>query len=337
MRKKIRQFALTAAALGSALLLFLAVIDPALFAQGYLAAFVLVSMVPIGSLTLLLVGGLTGGDWMAELKPVLVGAARALPLLPLAFIPIILLRPYIYPWPGDGTPADVARLYLNPAFFAARTLLGLLVLSVLSWRTAWTRQISSAIGLVVVAAILSLLPVDWMLTLRPRSTSAAFGLGFAIEQLLAALGFCALLAPQARSIRANADLAGLILAAILGTVYFGYMQFLITWYGNIPDKVNWYALRTAAPWPMLALGGFVAGAALPFLAMLAPRIRHHAAGMRGVGALVLTGTTLHVAWLVLPALAPLAAGPAIIAAATLALIFAGFEPPLPRWRFAHAP
>jgi hypothetical protein len=337
MRGKPRKIGAIAAALGGVLLLILALIDPALFAQGYLIAFVLVSMVPIGSLLLLLVGGLTGGDWTAKTAPVLVRAARALPLLPLAFIPVILLRPFIYSWPGDGTPGDVGHLYLNPAFFAARTLLGLLVLSLLSWRNAWKRQTSSAIGLMVVAAILGLLPADWILTLPPRATSAAFGLGFGIEQLLAALGFCALLAPQGRSPRANADLAGLILAAILGTVYFSYMQFLITWYGNIPDKAHWYALRMAAPWPWLALGGFAIGAALPFLAILAPRVRHHAASLRVVGALVLVGTALHVTWLVLPALVPLAVGPAILSGATLGLIFASFELPLPRGRFAHVP
>lgn len=336
MRMKSRRRAGVAAVLGSVVSLILAVIDPALFAQGYLAAFVLVSMVPIGSLILLLAGGLTSRDWTAELGPVLVRSARALPLLPLAFLPVILLRPLIYPWPGDGTPGDVAQLYLNPTFFAARTLLGLLVLCFLAWRNVWKRQASCAIGLVVAAVILSLLPADWVLTLRPRATSAAFGLGFAIEQLLAALGFCAVLAPQARSARANADLAGLILATILGTVYFGYMQFLITWYGNIPDKVHWYALRTAAPWPWLALGGFVVGAALPLLAMLAPRIRHHAAGMRVVGGLVLTGIALHVAWLVLPAMVALAVGPTIIAAVTLGLIFVSIEPLLPRGGLAYA-
>lgn len=336
MRKQTQRRLRFAAVVAAALLLALALFNPALFAQGYLAGIVLVSMVPIGSLVLLLAGGLTGGDWMAELGPVLVRAARALPLLPLAFIPVIMFRPLIYPWPGDGTPVNVTHFYLNPAFFAVRSLAGLSVLAVLSWRAAWRRQASAAVGLLVAAAVLDLLPVDWLLTLRPHATSAAFGWGFGVEQLLAALGLCAVLAPQIRTARANADLAGLILACILGTVYFGYMQFLITWYGNIPDKVHWYVARAAAPWPWLALGGFAVGAALPLLAMLAPRIRHTVAGMRLVGALVLTGTALHVAWLVLPALTPLAALPAALTTVTLGLISASVEPALPRGRLAHA-
>jgi ABC-type spermidine/putrescine transport system permease subunit II len=58
--------------------------------------------------------------------------------------------------------------------------------------------------------------------------------------------------------------------------------------------------------------------------------------MRAVGALVLTGTTLHVAWLVLPALAPPAIIPALVSAVALALIFASLELPLTGWRLGHA-
>jgi hypothetical protein len=324
-------------AISALLLLALATIDPTSFAQGYLAGFVLLSMVPIGSLILLLMGGLTGGDWTTQLGPVLQRAARCLPLLLVAFIPIILLRPLIYSWPHDGAPGDVVRLYLNPLFFAARTLIGLLVLSLLSSRAAWRRQASAGVGLVAVAVILSILPVDWVLTLPPRATSAAFGLGFGIEQILAALGFCAVLAPQAGQRRANTDLAGLIVSAILGTVYFDFMQFLITWYGNIPDKVHWYASRTAGPWPEVDFAAFALGAAIPLLGILAPRIRGNPGALRIVGFMVLAGIVLHIAWWVLPAMTPWAWAPAMLSAASLGLFFASFDPVLPRTRLAHAP
>src|SRR5262249_60432847 len=112
------------------------------------------------------------------------------------------------------------------------------------------------LGLLAHTVLLSVIPADWILTIYPGSTSAGFGIGFGIEQIFAALGFAAVLAPQGRSPRANGDLAGLLATALLGRVYFIYMQFIIIWYGNIPEKVHWYAIRADNGWASVALSSF---------------------------------------------------------------------------------
>jgi hypothetical protein len=61
-------------------------------ARGWLCGFVLVSMVPVGSLALLMVHGISGGQWGRDLAPLLVPAARCMPLLLVAFLPILLFR-----------------------------------------------------------------------------------------------------------------------------------------------------------------------------------------------------------------------------------------------------
>jgi hypothetical protein len=287
--------------------------DASAGAEAWLCAFVLVSMIPLGSLALLLVHGISGGRWGQDFAPILVPAARTIPLLFVAFLPIIILRPLIYDWSGLKLPHDVLHLYLNPVFFDARTLIGLGVWSVLAWTNAWRSQFLAAVGLVLHLILMTFLPADWVLTIKPSSVSAGFGLGFGIEQMFAALAATAIFAPQAAG-RPTRDLAGIMVTTLLGTVYFFYMAFLITWYGNIPAKVHWHAARAASGWAAVALASFLIGAALPFLAILNHLVRREPSAMRIVGALVLAGIALHIGWMIIPSFGSVVIAPAILAA-----------------------
>ncbi|HWB51491.1 MAG TPA: hypothetical protein VG651_20440 [Stellaceae bacterium] len=320
-----RRFGLVAFCVGGAAALALAVgaaIFGAMVARGWFCAFVLVAMVPIGSLALLMVHGISGGRWGRDLAPVLIPAARSIPLLLVGFLPVLLFRPDIYRWDALQLHQDVRAYYLNPVFFDARTMIALAMWSGLAWSGVWRRPLSAGLGLVAHLVLMTFIPADWVLTLRPGATSAGFGLGFGIEQIGAALGFAAALGAPGRDPRACRDLAGMIVSAILGTMYFIYMQFIVTWYGNIPDKVHWYVAHSAGSWPLLALTAFIVGAALPFLAILHPAVRREPALLRLVGIAVLCGIALHVAWLTAPSIGAASQAPAVLALGAMALLLA---------------
>ncbi len=307
-----------ALALAVALLIIASVVG-AVAARGCLSAFVLISMVPIGSLALLLVHGISGGRWGRDLAPVLIPAARCIPLLFVAFLPVLIFRSSIYQWRDLDLPQDVTRYYLNSPFFDVRTLVALAIWSTLAWCSAWRKELLAGLGLVAHLVLMTFIPADWVLTLPPGSTSAGFGFGYGIEQIGAALAFAAVLAPQGHDPRADSDLAGLLVSTLLGTVYFIYMQFIVIWYGNIPHKVHWYAARAEGGWPLLALAAFLVGAALPFLALLNPVVRREPVALRIVGCFVLSGIALHIAWLTVPALGAAALAPAVLATLAMAL------------------
>ncbi len=290
--------------------------------RGWTCAFILVSMMPIGSLALLMVHGVTGGRWGRDLAPMLIPAARCIPLLLVAFLPALLWRPEIWQWDALNLPPDVRALYLNPMFFDARTIIALTVWSGLAWCQVWRRPLTAGLGLVAHLILMTFIPADWVLTLRPGSVSAGFGFGFGVEQIGAALSLAAVLAIQGGDPRACRDLAGMILSAILGTMYFVSMQFIVTWYGNVPDKVHWYVVRSANGWPILALAALTIGAALPFLALLHPAVRRASAGLRWVGGFALGGIALHVAWLTAPAWGASTQAPALLAVLAMGLVLA---------------
>ena len=318
---------LLAAGLLIALIAAATMISAETVGRGWLCAFVFVAMVPIGSLSLLLVHGISGGRWGRDLAPVLIPAARAMPLLLVLFIPILVGRSAIFEWQHLALPDDVRQYYLNPLLFDARTLLALVIWSALAWLGAWRRQLTSALGLVAHGVLNSVIPADWVLTLPPGSNSAGFGFGFGIEQMAAALAVAAIMMPCGNDPRANQDLAGLIVTTLLGTVYFVFMQYIVIWYGNVPQKVHWYAVRATGWWPEVAFAAFMVGAALPFLAILNPAVRREASALRVVGIMVLGGALLHVVWLIAPAFGAAALVPAAVAAPAMALaLFASARP-----------
>ncbi|TGD94842.1 hypothetical protein [Methylobacterium nonmethylotrophicum] len=320
-------------------------------ARGWLLAWIAFGAAPAGSLVLLLIHRITGGRWGEALAPVLRPTAALLPLVALGFLGVVMALPALYPWaggpwaggswaggswaadPGTVKP-DVASLYLNPVLFGARgavALLGWSVLAVLVLAGRCTRLVAG-LGLVVYGLTISLVPVDWILSLEPRFTSSAFGAGIALHQVLAALALAAVASPRGLDETTAPDLANLLLATLLGVLYIGLMSYVVAWYGDLPPKAAYYLRREAVPYPAVIGASIGVGGIVPFLLLLLGAVRRSPGALRLVGLLVLVGLALRFAWLVLPAWGEAAGGAAaaaglwlvgLIAVALLALRLAG--------------
>ncbi len=226
-----RALLLAAAVVVAATLVALAMAAPKGAAGGWLAAFVFWSEVPVGSLVLLMIHRLTGGRWGRSLRPVLEPAAALTPLLFVLAVPILVAVSMLYPWSvATGAKPDVLSYYLNVPFFAGRTLIALAGWSALALLLPRLRgpagQLLAGAGLVFHGVIVSLVAVDWMLSIEPPFISSSFGASVAITQIMAALAFAALLAPERADDPVTADLGGLLLAAVLGITYVDFMALL---------------------------------------------------------------------------------------------------------------
>ncbi len=313
-------------------------------ARGWLLAWLTWSAVPVGSLVLILIHRVTGGRWGEALAPALRPAAALVPLAALAFLGVALGLAALYPWAADpGTvKPGVAQLYLDPALFdlrAAVTLVGWSALALLCL-AGRCGSLAAALGLSFYGLTISLVAVDWILSAEPHFTSSAFPASLALHQILAALAWAAVASPPGLDEERAADLAGLILATLLGVLYMGLMSYIVAWYGDLPEKSVWYLKRGSGPWLAVLLAALAAGGLLPFAALLFARIRQSAAALRVIGLLVLVGVALHLAWYVLPAYET-GAGPAaafaVLGVALLALLSVPVGRRLARIRQAGRP
>jgi hypothetical protein len=313
-------------------------------ARGWLLAWLVWSAVPVGSLVLMLIHRVTGGRWGEALAPALRPAAALMPLAALAFLGVAFSLPTLYPWAADpgAVKPGIAALYLDPALFDLRAAVALVGWSVLALlcRAGRCGPLAAALGLSFYGLSISLVAVDWILSVEPHFTSSAFAAGIALHQILAALAWAALASPPGLDEDRAADLAGLILATLLGVLYMSLMAYIVAWYGDLPEKSAWYLKRGTGPWIAVLLAALAAGGLLPFAGLLFARIRRSAASLRVVGLLVLVGVALHLAWYVLPAYGT-GAGPAAACAILFVALLAALSAPagrrLARIRLANGP
>jgi hypothetical protein len=273
--------------------------------RGWLVAFATWSLVPIGSMVLLLIHYLTGGEWGYAAAPVLRPAAAMVPLVALAFVPVLVALPEIYSWAADPStiPADVARWYLNEPSFLIRaviTLGGWSLLGIL-FAAGLGSRLLAGLGLAFFGLTISFVAVDWYLSIEPHYVATAFAAMIAIQQLLAALAVTAVIGTPAIDGKVAGDLGALLIATLLGVVYLELMTFVVAWYGDLPEKSVWFLERSGFGWISVLITAIVAGAVLPFAMLLVNAVRRSRLGLRVAGGLILFGTILHISWLLVPA------------------------------------
>jgi hypothetical protein len=301
------------------------------FFRGYLVAWLYWLAISLGSLMLLLLHNLTGGAWGWVSRHVLVAAASTLPLVGLLFLPIAFGLSDIYQWANqahmasDPILAHKAR-YLNPWWFFLRMgsywliwLTMLFFVRVTSRRvyaaeTAAARRtrVVSGIGLALSGLAVTFASFDLGMSLEPKWYSTIYGVIFFVGQGLAALAFVIVALdwwPPVENSLVSAgpddlhDLGKLLLAFTMFWAYVSFSQFLIIWYGNLPEEIVWYERRLAHGWQWVAIAIAVFHFMLPFVVLLGRGIKRQARPLAAVALWILVMRWLDTVWQIEPAFA----------------------------------
>ncbi|MEO8215915.1 MAG: hypothetical protein ABI718_02420, partial [Acidobacteriota bacterium] len=121
-------------------------ISSSAFMRGYLVGFLFCISVSLGSVGVLMIQYLTGGDWAVMIRRILQAATKTIPLVALMFIPIIIGVPRVYVWSHpDVVQANEVLLhksgYLNIPFFTARAIIYFAIwISAAYFLNRWDRQ-----------------------------------------------------------------------------------------------------------------------------------------------------------------------------------------------------
>ncbi|MBW8783189.1 MAG: hypothetical protein JF593_00875 [Novosphingobium sp.] len=318
--------------------LALVAVAPADALRAWLAAAFLWSGVPIGSLGLLMIIRLVGGRWGHAIQPWLEAGALTLPIAALAIVPVLAGMALLYPW--FGRRADGFKgAWLAPLPFVLRTVLLFAGLGLALWALTTRRgsavAVSSA-GLLFLAPMLSLVLVDWIVSLDPEFHSSGFGLyGMAIQFTVAwMVAMSGLLRRQPEQTGA---LAALVITFALLWMYLAFTSYFIVWSGDLASVVGWYKARGTGGWGIVYLLCSLVELAT-FLVLLAPQARGSAFVLRAIAAAMVVGKALEAAWLVLPQAGPVRLGPVLLyalAGCALGLIVLASQALLLEWRVAR--
>lgn len=266
---------------------------------------------------------LTGGRWLEALEPPLGWFARVTPLIALSLVVALFAMPSLFPWAGDSPAASAyliakKRLYLNEPFMILRTAAFVATTFLLAfWTTGKLNASRSAIGLILWLLSVSMLAVDWVMSLQPEWYSTAIGLwlaaSFVLSALAATITVSVLRSPALPADRRN-DIAILLLAAVLFWFYVSYMQYLIIWSGDLPEEIGWFVDRRGALWQAVAAAMVLLMFVVPMATLIFRPVRRSPRLLIAVAASVVAGRMLESEWQI---------EPAVDAAATIQAIAAG--------------
>ncbi len=177
----------------------------------------------------------------------------------------------------------------------------------------WRAQVVlSPIYAILYALVLSLIAIDLIMSLDPHWVSTLFGAYYFIGSLYTALAMLLVLALWSRKAlglepflqtKHFHDLGKLLLGFCLMTGDFFYSQFLVIWYGNLPEEAKYVILRIRfSPWEPLAWTVLVTCFALPFVVLLSRKIKMKPVPMLVLCVVILVGMWLERFLLVAPSL-----------------------------------
>lgn len=305
-----RRSATIAAVVSGLVLIAGFMVDARSTAAAYLVAWIAWGAIPIGALIVFLTSYLVRRRWTEALHPIFVATTGVLPVVALAFIPVLLFMKDIYPAIADGAslPPFRARWFM-PWFFVLRTVvyftvwIGLAEWLRRSWRNDEAMVRAASAGAIIGVLLISFAGIDWIESLEPEFHSSIYGLLYLSFTLVAGTAFvigAGLL--RARSIGPSRGYSGLLLGVLLLWCYLHAMQYIVIWSGNIPKEVTWYLARSEHGWQfvlaLLSFGQFV----FPFCAMLSSKVRSDPRWLLALCALTLAMRGLESAILILPAI-----------------------------------
>ena len=287
-------------------------IDPQAFAYALLAALILAIGWPLGSLALIHVHALTGGEWGYAIRRQLAFGIAALAVVLPAIVPIPFLAPLLYPWMHtDNTHGLLNLWYLNPAFFYGRGIAYGIIwfaiggLTLLALRRTDPEPMLYRIApgcLILLALSVTFAAVDSTLSLEPEFKSSVYGMLMSAEGVLFALSLAVLgvLLAGPPDPKPREDLGKLMLALTIFWAYLDFMQILIVWNSDLPKEAAWYLHRISSGWAWIA--GLIAllHFFLPFFVLLWPQMQRSRRVLAIMAATLVVAAIPRAWWLVLP-------------------------------------
>lgn len=272
---------------------------------------------------------LTRAGWWVVIRRLPESMMAALPVAGALVLAVCLDLPALYPW---ARPAAVLRdpllaarsRYLAPAPFAARMglFVALWALFALLLRRASLAQdrapsfahhrrlVRLSAGFLLVFAItFSLASFEWLMSLDAHWYSTIFAVYAFAGLLLAGVAAITLATvllsrrePLARVVNASHlhDLGKLLFAFSIFWAYIWVSQFLLIWYGNIPEEAEFYTIRLSDGFRLSFFLVLAMEWAIPFLVLLPRAAKREPRVLAAVSGLVLLGHWLDLYLLVAP-------------------------------------
>ena len=282
--------------------------NPGFAAKAWLQAWLFAVSLSLGALFFVIIQHLTRAGWSVVVRRVAECIAANLTWLWLGFLPIAWLwfdghLDTLFPWANldhlrETAPDEAALVakkaaFLNPGFFMIRAAAYLLVWAMLarfflsnsvaqdSDRSVarsekmgkWAGPAAILFGLTTTFAAF-----DWIMSLNPAWFSTMFGVYFFAACCAGGFSAIALMCLRAQGHGLLKDLVTPEHYQDLGKMLFGFgivfwayiafSQYMLIWYGNVPEETTWFLARQVGQWRLVSAALLFGHFVIPFLFLI---------------------------------------------------------------------
>jgi hypothetical protein len=304
--------------------------------ETYLVSFSLLLALTLGALFFVMLQHITRAGWSVVVRRIAEAIARNVWLMAVLAIPVVLGMHHLYHWSHvEGAAHDPLIAgkggFLNPTFFTIRLVIYFLIWGVLAWffhRTS-TRQDASfdpklttrmeraaGPGLVLFALSANFAAFDLLMSLDPHWFSTIYGVYFfavsvvcffaVMPIILVGLQWKGVLA-RSVTVEHFHDLGKLLFTFNVFWAYIAFSQYMLIWYGNIPEETEWYLKRQNGDWAWVSLALLVGHFLIPFLVLVSRAVKRRPRLLALTGVYMVLMSWLDLYWLVIPEFSPGAA------------------------------
>ena len=273
---------------------------------------------------------LTGARWSASLRRIPEALMAPLPAAAILMMALYFGRQTIFVWSVPGTFAhetDIAGKvqYLQTPYVFARMALWLVLWIAFGWifraisveqdRNPQTslkyhyRLNAVSIAFVLVFALsFTLGSYDWLVSLDPHWFTTMFGVYVFAGTFVQGIAGVTLTAAFLRKDAVEEwitehllhDLGKMLFAFSTFWAYIWTCQYLLIWYGNMPEEVTFYVKRTNGPWLYLFALNLIMNWVVPFAVLLSAKLKRKTAVLKFICIVLLLGHWLDLYLLIMP-------------------------------------
>jgi hypothetical protein len=305
-------------------------VNRTVFFRAWLPSYLFWFSIAAGSLAVLMLQYVTGGEWGLMIRRPLGAAARTMWLMVIFFLPIAFGIKELYPW------ADVAwaqhdenvRLkldWLNWKRFLIFAAIYFLLWILWAWRvralsvkfygdrspfTELSRRRWAAAGLPMIVLTLTFASIDWMMSLEPKWMSTMYGINFVVACGLSSFAFVLFFLTRIAHTPAMQDvlkpshlrdLGNMTLAFVMFYAYTLFSEYLLIWYANMHEEIPHYLARQHGVWGILGVLIIVLHFFLPFFMLLIRHIKDNPQSIAVVAVIIIVARYIAIYWLIAPA------------------------------------
>ena len=277
--------------------------ETAQFFFSYLIGWSFLVTTAVGGLFFLFFQHLTKAAWCVVVKRVNETLIWAFPLLFVLGLPLLFGMHDLYHWthaelydPSSPQYDEILagkRAYLNTPFWSIRMVLYFALWTFLSYKlyTLSTRQdveddpeipsrlrTVSAWGLPLSAVAAAFASYDIIMSTDPHWFSTIFGVYFFAGGILAAVSVIALVSMALQRVGGMLrdvvtaehyqDLGKYMFGFVVFWAYIAFSQYMLYWYGGIPEEIVWYQHRLQAGWEWHSAALLLLHFVVPFFVLL---------------------------------------------------------------------